>query len=166
MAATINTTDQDLYTAIRSFILGLIPDAEVFQGIDNGVPLPIDGFIVMTIISHVRLATNIDTWGINTHSAQQSIRIRMQIDCYGEISGDWASIIATKLRDVYGTDNMPATVQPLHADEPEMIPLINDEAQYEQRWMVSTMLQYNPIVTTPGDTFDTAVVGTIINVDP
>jgi hypothetical protein len=50
---------------------------------------------------------------------------------------------------------MPANIQPLYADNPTQMPLIDGEAQYEQRWKLTASLQYNPIVTVSQDFADT-----------
>ena len=51
-------------------------------------------------------------------------------------------------RDQYATDIFPANIQPLYADDPVQIPLIDGEEQYEQRWKITASLQYNPTLTT------------------
>ena len=51
-------------------------------------------------------------------------------------------------RDEYTTDLFPANIQPLYADDPVQLPLIDGEQQYEQRWKLEATLQYNPILTT------------------
>lgn len=42
--------------------------------------------------------------------------------------------------------------------DPKMMPLIDGEAQYEQRWVITAVLQYNPVVSTPMQFFDAATV--------
>ena len=50
-------------------------------------------------------------------------------------------------RDEYAADNMPANIQPLYADNPMQMPLIDGEDQYEERWKLTASLQYNPVTT-------------------
>ena len=72
----------------------------------------------------------------------------MQLDFYGPDSQVWAFETQALFRDEYATDLFPANIQPLYADNPVQIPLIDGEEQYEQRWKITASLQYNPILTT------------------
>ncbi|OYV48595.1 MAG: hypothetical protein B7X10_02855, partial [Burkholderiales bacterium 21-58-4] len=86
-----------------------------------------------------------------------------QIDCYGPLSSDWAAMLSTLLRDEYACDAM-AGVQPLSADDPKMVALVDGEQQYEERWSITALLQYNPATVTPMKFFDAVDVG-LVNVD-
>lgn len=187
MSATISITQQDLFLTLWTFITGVIPGAaqpdpnvkpevEVVQGLDNKVPPPPGPHIVVTVMFFNRLATNIrsyndpavadpDTEDGGTEAIQQNAACHVQIDCYGPDSQDWAIMLTTLLRDPYGCDALAPNVSPLHADDPKQIPLVDSEAQYEQRWLVEAVLQYNPIVTVPMQFFDEAVVSPIVNVE-
>src|SRR5713226_8903203 len=57
--ATISLTETQGFTALRSFIIGVLPAAvEVFQGQENRVPEPAGAdFIVMTSLRQERLGT-------------------------------------------------------------------------------------------------------------
>lgn len=61
---SLATTDEDYFTALRSFLLDILPTGvEVVQAQDNRVPEPkVDDFVVMTPMRLPRLATNIDTF--------------------------------------------------------------------------------------------------------
>jgi hypothetical protein len=72
----------------------------------------------------------------------------MQLDFYGSTSQSWAMETQALFRDEYATEIFPPNIQPLYADDPVQIPLIDGEAQYEQRWKVLARLQYNPILST------------------
>ncbi len=41
---------------------------------------------------------------------------------------------------------MTPKIAPLHADDPKMMPIVDGEANFEQRWMITAHLQYNPIL--------------------
>lgn len=82
----------------------------------------------------------------------------IQIDCYGPLSSDWAAIISATWRDDYAVNKMAPTCAPLYADDPKQLPIVDGEANFEQRWMLSAVLQYNPVVTVPQEFFDTATV--------
>lgn len=164
----IAPAQSDVLTALRSFILSLI-SCEVVQGLANGVPMPAGPFIVMTPLSQVRLSTNVGSYAdptptTGTANSQQAVQVGVQLDCYGPVSGDWAATLSTMLRDEYACLLMAPNVQPLHADDPRMMPLIDGEQQYEQRWTVTAVLQYNPVVSTPMQFFDEAHIQQLIDV--
>lgn len=159
---------QDVATALRTFILSLIT-CEVVQGLGNGTPMPLNSFIAFTPLFQNRLSTNVTTYAdptptTGTKSSLDATQYTWQIDCYGPLSSDWAATLSTMLRDEYSCLMMAPNVQPLHADDPRMMPLIDGEMQYEQRWTVTAVLQYNPVVATPMQFMDSAQVQTIVNV--
>lgn len=143
MSASINMTDQTIFTALRALILLVIDGVEVVQGLGNGVPMPIGEFIAMTEISRTRLATNMydENGNVSQHSDCQ-----IQIDCYGEDSNAQAQILSTLLRDTYACDDMPPDIQPLYCDDPRQIPLTDGEQNYTKRWQVIAHLQINPVI--------------------
>lgn len=159
MPANINLTHQQVYTALRALIIGLL-GCEVVQGLDNGVPMPNTGFVAMTILYENRLSTNHTAYTDNETEQSKHItqptQLTVQLDCYGEQSGEWAQILATVLRDEYACEKLHPTCQPLHADDPKMMYITNAEQQYEQRWMVTALLQCNPTVTVAQDFFTSA----------
>jgi hypothetical protein len=168
MTATVTPTQQDVFTALRAFILGLIT-CEVVQGLGNGVPMPLGQFIAITALFQNRLSTNVDTYNdpvtvLGTKKSQQAVKYTIQIDCYGPLSGDWAAILSTMLRDEYACIALAPNVQPLSADDPKMMPLIDGEFQYEQRWMVTAELQYNPVTSVSQD-FAAALKVGLVNID-
>lgn len=62
MAVTVSLTEAQILTALRSFLLGILPaGTEVIRGQVNRVPQPAAAdFVVMTPLSQVRLSTNRD----------------------------------------------------------------------------------------------------------
>lgn len=165
MTATVSPTQNDMFVALQAFVMDVLNlDIDhVVQGIGNGVPMPLGGFVAMTELFANRLSTNVSTYADPTpttgkKNSQQAIQATVQLDCYGPDSGNWASILSTLLRDEYACDALAPSVQPLHADDPKMLPLIDGEAQYEQRWTVTALLQVNPVVSTPMQFFDEAKV--------
>ena len=60
MTVSISVTDAQVMTALRSFLLSIIPGIEVVRGQDNRVPEPAGpDFAVITSVSMVRLETDI-----------------------------------------------------------------------------------------------------------
>jgi len=164
-AATVSITDSQIYTVLGAFIVGVlgISAPQVIQGYPNRTAMPSPasaGFVVMTTISKKRLRTNVDTFAGTTSPApapgpvtsEQAQQIDIQIDCYGPQSFEWSDILTTLLRDNIGCLALAPYCQPLYADDPVRVPLINAEMQYEDRWLVTARLQYNQVVTT-GQTY-------------
>ncbi|MFK2876892.1 phage neck terminator protein [Rhodanobacter hydrolyticus] len=170
MTATIDITDQDVFGAVRSLLLSILPaGTEVVQGQDNRVPMPLQGanggFVVMTSAGQTRLAYNATNYtpgtaNPGTKMMQPATQYAVQLDFYGPSSAAWAAMTQAVFRDEYATDDMPANIQPLYADDPMQMPLIDGEEQYEQRWKLTANVQYNPQITVPqnfGDTFPIGV---------
>lgn len=161
MSASIDLTDDDVFTALRTFILSLLPTVEVVQTQDNGVPMPVNPFITMNNVGKKRLATNTvsytDPGGTagGTENMMTPTQFTIQVDCYGPNSGDWAAMIQTAFRSEYATSNFPVNIQPLYCDDPVQIPLITGEQQFLQRWKLQAVMQYNPTVAVPMQFWDT-----------
>lgn len=153
----ISLTTEDVYTKIRELLINILPfGVEVVQGIGNGVPMPAggEGFVAMTANLLSPHRTPQTSWDISNPSPgaiaiEQGTVIRLQLDCYGPQSGDWAIMLCAILRDEYGAKFIGPHVFPLYADDPIQAALVNGEEQYEQRWIVGARLQYNPVITTP-----------------
>lgn len=174
MPATISITESDVYTALRTFLVGILADGvEVVQAQQNGVPEPaVADYVLMNAIAAPRLGTNVDSYtdpGTNpgTRNSMQSIGYRVQLDVHGPNSADNAAMISTLFRDEYACIQFASVnpnIQPLFCEEPKQIPFINGENQYEQRWIIDAAIEYNPVTQTPQDFFDEATVG-IVSVD-
>ena len=101
-----------------------------------------------------------------------SAEVTIQLDFHSPdfLAGDFAQTVSIALRDEFGTSFFSAlaapfnNVSPLYADDPIRGPLTNAEAQYEDRWIVSAVLQYNPVTTTALG-FSTTLDIVPINVD-
>lgn len=152
----ITPTQDPMFIALRAFILTLVTGVEVVQGLGNGVPMPEGAFIALTATGQRRLATNEDTYNlINARDVKQSTEYSIQIDCYGPNSSDYATAICMMLRDPYGCDMLlPYGCQPLYSSDPTQSALINGEENYEQRWMLTAVLQFNPVITVPHEYAD------------
>ena len=166
MAATVLPTHSTVFTAIRAFILAVIPGYQVIQGRENLVA-PISEGVVITPLFQNRLSTNSHTYhdqgedpeaDPGTETTEQAVQLSIQIDCYGPMAASWAAILSTLWRDEIACTAMGASVQPIDADDPQALDFHSpDEQGYVQRWMLTARLQYNPAVTTPMDFFDTAI---------
>lgn len=172
MTLVVAPTFDALFAALGTFIESVVPaGVPVIQLPENraSMPSPVPGFVGMRATIQTRIMTNLNRWNpadVNPAaiSIEQAVRLMVQLDCYGADSGDWAAILSTVLRDEYGVTALAPTLAPLYADEPKFAPLIDGEEQYERRWIVGAVMQYNPIVSTPMQFADTADAD-LINVD-
>lgn len=174
----VSPLESDIYTDVQALVMGLLPldAAHVVAGTQNRVAMPVGPFCKLWIVGKHRLSTNLDVYDPNTQdmSYQGAWQVEMQLDFLGPSMqapdgnnmsvGDYATIFATLWRDNYACLALAPTCQPLHADEPMRAPLIDGEAQYEDRWIVRAFLQYNPVVSSAVQSATVARV-TVINVD-
>jgi hypothetical protein len=73
-------------------------------------------------------------------------------------------MLTTILRSEWGVGQLAPEVVPLYAEDARMAPLIDAERQYEQRWIVGAVLQYNPTTSTPME-FAATLGAELANVD-
>ena len=157
MPIAISLSSTDVFTALRAFLLAVLPaGTEVVQTQDNGVPMPAGPFVAMNNSGVKRLATNVDSgtpgasnpggWSITTPT-----QFTMQLDFYGPTASAMAMTVQAMFRDETGLALFPATVQPLYCDDPMQIPLVTGEQQWLERWRVSAVMQIDPSVTTTQD---------------
>jgi hypothetical protein len=182
--ATVTPTVSQVITALGNFIVAMLGLAavQVIRGYPNRTPMPPTipptgypvGFVVMTEITKKRLRTNIDSFSPAPPPAtpttlpgpvtsEQGQQLDVQIDVYGPNASEWSDILTTLLRDNIGCVALAPVCQPLYADDPMRAPLDNAEQQYEDRWIVTARLQYNPVTTT-AQTYAT-VVGPVNTID-
>lgn len=151
------TPDHDqLYAAMLTFLAGVLPaGVPVIRGLPNraAMPAPVPGFVLMQALFQSRLSMPVDTFvtGGNTPpttaTITQPIEVPFQIDCYGPSSGSWAATISTVFEDFYGFNALGPNCEPLYANEARMMPLIDEELAYEERWSLSAHLQWTPVAT-------------------
>lgn len=150
---TPSISESDVFTALRSWLLLVVPTAEVVQGLDNLVPMPLDACIVMTMISHTRIGTNTDALREIVDGVEQDItsswQYAIQVDCFGNNSGNQCLAIATLWRDDFAVSQFPSNISPLYADDPRQIAFVDDQMQYDRRWMTMLHVQVDPVITTP-----------------
>lgn len=97
----------------------------------------------------------------------QPSKVHIQLDVHGPNSADNSKIITTIFRDDFAVQAFKSygqDVVPLYQDTPKQVPFINDQNQYENRWVIDTFLQANQQVSLPQQYADQLKVG-IINVD-
>jgi hypothetical protein len=181
MALVVSISLEDIFTRLRSLVLDAVSPSgsppvavPVIRGLANrtSMPPPVPGFVAMTATLLTQHRTPVEVWDTDNPDPsaieiEQGQLVRIQLDCYGSASADWATILATILRSDYACRQFSAgglDAAPLYADFPVQAPLVNGEQQYEERWIVGANLQYNPVVSTPMQFADT-LEATLINVD-
>lgn len=87
-----------------------------------------------------------------TQMLLQPTKVTIQLDVHGPNSADNAQIISTTWRDEYAVDQFATSgvdVTPLYASEPQQVPFMNAEQQFENRWTFDVVMQANQVVTVP-----------------
>lgn len=172
MTLIVTPTLDAVYTKLGTFIESVVPAGVlVVQMPENRVAMPpaVPGFVGMTVRLGERIMTNLDRWDPAAVAPvaieiEQAVRLAVQLDCYGALSGDWAMMLSTVLRDEFGCTALAPILSPLYCDAPKFAALIDGEEQYEHRWIVGAVLQYNPVTSTPMQFADVANV-TLIEID-
>lgn len=167
MSVTVTPPLSEVYAKLRSFLLTIVPSGtEVVRGQSNRVPQPVGPHAVMQLITERAVSTNTHAYddASGTQTVQTYVELRMQLDFYGELSGEYARAVGALLRDPLGCDALAPVCQPLHADDAFQSPLITGEHQYLQRWTLEAFLQWNPTVTVSQQFADTLLV-TLVNID-
>lgn len=146
--------EDTVLTALRAFLLLILPDGvEVVRTQVNRVPMPRGpNFVMMTVASRQFQSSTYHEHRVADGATDitRSTGCGVQLDFYGPNSSDYAQDFATLFRDDYACQQMAGTgVTPLYCNDGQQMPLVNGEAQYEQRWTLQTMLQINPVVSTP-----------------
>lgn len=104
---------------------------------------------------------------------QQNAEVTVQLDFHSAATsdaGDMAQTVSTLFRDIYAVDffgDLPSpqnNVVPFYADDPRQMPFINENQQYEWRWILEAVMQVNQTVSISEPYADAAVVD-LISVD-
>lgn len=111
--------------------------------------------------------------GAGFNSLVQSAKVTVQIDFHSSdtTAGDFAQTVSTALRDPYGVNFFAqlggalAGVVPLYADDPKQIPFVNDQDQYEWRWVLEACFEVDQLIEVPLQFADSLDL-TLISVTP
>jgi len=137
--------NQAIYLEIWNYLTNLF-NCPVEQGLQNNSPLSQDG-IVMTLMPYSE-ALDQPTYNNadNISTIQNSRAFMMQLDFYGEQAFNRANQVAVMWRSAYTTNELQ-TIQPLYNNQVRNMEFINEQDQYEKRFMLEIALQYNPHYT-------------------
>ena len=102
-----------------------------------------------------RVASELMAAGRQTY--MQSAELVIQLDFHSASTsdaGDMARTVSTLFRDEFATTQFANQVPhydvtPLHADDAKQMPFINENQQFEWRWVVEARVQTNDVVTLP-----------------
>jgi hypothetical protein len=147
--------------ALIGFIAPFVPvGTPIIRGQQNRVAPPITAgeadplaFIKLQEIGMSDLETPTMTQSadgsIQIASISTPTQIEVQIDFYGVSSGDYCKAIKAVWRSAYAPAQFPAGIAPLYCTDGHQAPLVTGEEQYEDRWVITGSLQYNPVITVP-----------------
>ena len=170
--ATVSVKELELLIPLQAFLMELtgLPMDNVLDGQQNLTPMPTGDFIIMTPMRQAGLSTNRvqfddnGVYGDGKELTQRSIQWPCQIDCYGPAAADFATIIGTMVRSEYACEwfrNNNSPLTPHYCSDPHQTTMINGEQQYESRWTMDFIGQFNPTVTTRQDFFDSVEAGVV-----
>lgn len=149
--------------AVADFLQPLMPvNTQIVRGQVNDVPPPLPPSIVITEVGqpqYTTTRTKLDPIG-GSMTYVMPVKLRLQMDFYGNAGGEMSNIAQTMLRSLYATENFPDGVEPLYCTDSTQVPLTTGEKQYETRWLMELYVQYNAPVTITQESFN--VVGEVI----
>lgn len=138
--------------ALGAFITPFVPDGTpITRAQVNRVAPPNSPFVELREILQVDLETPTSINGTEFQQSQITTptRIDIQVDFYGPSAGDWCKAIKAVMRSQYAPAQFSASITPLYCSDGNQAPLITGEQQYENRWILTCSLQYNPDVYVP-----------------
>lgn len=163
-------TVDDVCAALIAYLQPIVgTGVPIIRGQQNRTSMPTTGFVVLTelrnrVVSTASSALN-DTG--DTRTFTNDCLSDWQIDYYGALSGDWATIVARLFASNDPTYMLgsAAVAHPVSAEDPTQTFLTNAEKQYEARWTGKVALQYNDIVSVTRDSANTLSVNSFQAVD-
>lgn len=174
MSLTVDLDADDITTAIRAFLLLVIPvGTPVVLGQSNRVPPPkAPLYIIITPTTRPRLSTVVMSWDTedpnpDAMSMLAPAQMMVQCDVFGADAFNVATLIEATWRSPWGCAAMAELnplIAPLYTDEPRQLAFIDGNQQYEDRWSVDLNLQVNQSISVPQQFADTLEVG-LIEVD-
>lgn len=144
----INVTDREIMKVLLPYFHDLLDaKGQVVVGLQNNVPLPLNA-IVLFPISEENIDKGVDYFDKEKGEAYvlNSVKMRLQVDFYGEKAHERARKLSNVWRDFYTTEKF-SILQPLYSEGVRFMQFINEKSQYEKRYSVDLFLQYNTVVT-------------------
>lgn len=172
VAATITPTEDQTFDALFGWIataLDLPDDTDqIVKGFQNLVAAPTGSYVVISpgIKRDQDTGTRRYDPATGVQVEERHITYSYQVDCYGQLGPDRASILSTAWRSMWGVENMVSgALTPLYADAPQQLNIVNSEGQFEQRFMLRLFGQVNQRVTFGQEYFTDVVFDSLIVAD-
>lgn len=164
----LTPTDTDIYTAVRAWLLSILPgNVRVIQGQQNRAAPPPGPFISMTLIGRERIATNGTEYTDTKRIVSEQVKRTMQLDLFGSASGDMMQVVTALWRDFQASDyfrNSGGILSPLYTSSVRQLGFINGAKQYEDCWSVDLAFQTTQKISIPQQFADTLSID-LIEVD-
>lgn len=153
--------------AFAAFLQPFMLGGEITRGQVNRVPLAAVPSAMLTEMRQDDIEIPyIDYQGdLNTATISGPKRIEIQVDLFGVHAAEICATLKSAFRSSYAFDVMPANIKPLYVDNGVNSQMVTGENQYEPRWTLMVVMQYNPVVTVPQQFADEAYVTTLQAVD-
>lgn len=137
--------------AVQAVVTLFLRGGMAVRGQVNRVPLPSNPCCVLTEVNIVDLQRPTLSRDPLTEilTIQGACRVDVQADFYGVMSQDIGTGFVLAFRSSWANEQFPADIQPLYVTGGTNAPLVTGEQQYENRWVTTLSLQYNPAVTVP-----------------
>jgi hypothetical protein len=138
--------------ALADFIQPFVGDGtEIMRAQTNRTPMPLNAFVELKEISEQDLETPIfeNNGDVLQATLTTPTKFDVQIDFYGPSAGDWCKSVKAVYRSIYAVSQFPDGMVPLYCSDGIRGQLITGEEQYENRWILTASLQYNPVVSVP-----------------
>jgi len=158
--------------ALTAFLTPFVPTGcPIVRGWQNRVSPPFTAaasdplaFVKLSEVNQVDLETPQMVQSSDPSIQQATVltptRVDVQIDFYGLMAGDYCKAVKAVFRSPYCPDQFPDGIAPLYCGDAIRGALVTGEDQYEDRWLVTASLQYNPTVTVPQQSATVIMVGT------
>lgn len=153
----ISETESQLMGLLGNALLPII-DGVLVKGLSNKVAPPRGEYTLMTPITSERMATNAYSNDAASETHETLYTYSVQIDCYGNNSGNRANIINILFRSDYFNER---GIVPLWSSNPRQLMFTDGSSQMIERWTQDVNVSYNPSVTL---TIDTANVLDVNNI--
>jgi len=176
---TNTPSELSVMSALQAWIMEVLSldINHVVAGYSNMVAQPTGNYVIMSGLSMTPLSTPWITYtdtgvlATETETINMSMECIYQIDCYGSNAADYIMTLFTLLRSdatsewftAYSSAN-GITLDTFYTENPTRSVLTNEEAQYEDHWLLRMRLDVIQQVSTSVNFMSNAVVKPIINV--
>ena len=157
MIISTNTPSETVAISTLGNVLKNFITCEIIKAPVNLAAMPKDDFLAITTKSLRALNKPLDSHNELSLSRviYSSYELKVQLDFYGAAAFGNALIVITALRNEMGFslfEGAGNNVQTLYASDAQKLPIVTDEQQYLERWMIEAVLQINSTIAFLEDT--------------